>query len=98
MLHIAVYLNTFEVLFELYLQVVAQGGKAPRFFRHFVHGDLTSFAEADNSRHVECSGAHTVLVASAIHLSCDLDPRTLTSHIQRSCALRAIKLVGSDGH
>src|ERR1041385_1977236 len=90
-LHAAVDYHLVQRRQQLVTKTVAQTSQAAAFFRHVFLGDLTGFAEADNTRNIERAGAQAMLMAAAVNHGLQPFGRTATN-IECAAAFRAIEL------
>ena len=65
---------------------------------HFFLGDGGGFAETNDAGNVERTGAHTALVATAVHLAGHLYPWVLAVYEECTDTFGAVHLVARPGH
>ncbi len=96
LVHVAVEVDLFDFGQPL-PEAVAQHADALVLGAHFFAGQTERFAHADDLMRGQRARAETALMATAMHLRFDADTR-LAAHIQRTDALRAVRLVGRERH
>mmetsp|Transcript_15032 Transcript_15032/g.35474 ORF Transcript_15032/g.35474 Transcript_15032/m.35474 type:complete len:690 (-) Transcript_15032:2922-4991(-) len=78
-------------------EAVVQCADALAFRAHLLAGDAEGLTHADDLVHRQRAGAHTALVAAAVHLRFQAHAR-LATHVERANALGAVGLVRGQAH
>src|SRR5688500_10442521 len=91
-----VQVNLAEGVLDAGPHPLAVGDEAMTFALHLALGDLTRLPEADDAGDVERPTAHPALMAAAVHLRRQLDPRVPPPHVKRADTLRTVNLVAGD--
>src|SRR6266481_8640556 len=97
MLHRTIDKDLVELGFEARTQPVTQRAHLLGLLRHFLLGELTGLAEADDAGNVQRAGTHTALVAAAIDNGGKLNAWVPAANVERTDTFGSIDLVAGDG-